>query len=306
MRATAALLFALTAAVVHAGDPPAPAADSIADAKKGLAEIRAPQGQLDTPVAVPLMDMKDLGPGPGGPRIEMPTLESQEKDASLDPMKKKVGTGNWLVDAMEKKSDGSAASRAKEKDEILKGDPELLRPDEKLALQAERDALQAGGSGEKQAPKEAPAAVYNPLDSFMSSWVSAKDHDLLVPTSKGDGPVAVEGGRSHADFLPGLDPGQSSSFTENLFAPSEAGAVADARSEANPYLGGLDGPAPAAAKAFALPEVPGFGPASLLDLGRGMSTSGVDPRPLDTSRSFIPDFAQVPDDDKYFKQLKRF
>src|ERR1700679_1944171 len=110
MRAALALLFAFTAALARAGAPPAPAADSIADARKDLASIKAPQGQGDTAVAVPLMDMKDLGPGPGGPRLEVPTLESQEKDASLDPTKKKVGTGNWLVDAMEKKSDGSSAS----------------------------------------------------------------------------------------------------------------------------------------------------------------------------------------------------
>ena len=203
MRAAAALLFAFTAVIARAGDPPAPAADSIADAKKDLAEIKVPQAQLDTAATVPLVDMKDLGPGPGGPRLEMPTLLSQEKDASLDPTKKKLGTGNWLVDAMEKKSDGSAASRAKEKDEILKGDPELLRPDEKLALQAERDLLPANGSTDKQAPKEAAVAVYNPLDSFMNSWVSARDHDLLVPTSKGRGrPPSTAAGRMRI-FCPG-------------------------------------------------------------------------------------------------------
>ena len=54
------------------------------------------------------------------------------------------------------------------------------------------------------------------------------------------------------------------------------------------------------------PDVSGFAPVELQDVPRGMSSSGVDSRPIDTPRSFIPDFAQPDDDDKYFKQLKKF
>jgi predicted transcriptional regulator len=34
--------------------------------------------------------------------------------------------------------------------------------------------------------------------------------------------------------------------------------------------------------------------------------NGFDTPAADASRSFIPDFAQPTDDDKYFKQMKRF
>ena len=57
---------------------------------------------------------------------------------------------------------------------------------------------------------------------------------------------------------------------------------------------------------FVAPDVPAFAPADLLDLPRGMSSSGVDAKAIDAPRSFIPDFAQPDDDDKYFKQLKKF
>jgi hypothetical protein len=300
MRASGALLLALLAATARADDS-APSGDSIATAKKDIAAIKSPLSQPDSAGALPTMDMKDFGPTPGAPRPEMSPLLNPEKDPSLDPSKKKTGTGNWLVDAMDKNT-STQASRSKEKDDVLKGDPDLIRADEK-GVRLEKDPLSLDDTRERERPKEAEA-VYNPLDSFMSGWISTRDHDLLLPSSKGEGIAGADSGKGRADLLPGLEVGPQPAADFTLPQP-ESPAFGDSRVAANPYIAVMD-ILPAPLKSFSVPDTVGFAPVDLQDMPRGMSTSGVDPRPIDTSRSFIPDFAQPDDDDKYFKQLKKF
>lgn len=304
MRLSGALLLAVMAAAARAADSPSQAGDSIATAKKDLASIKAPVGQ-DSGAALPTLDMKDVGTISGAALPELPGAPSREKEASLDPAKKNQGTGNWLVDAMDKRADGGRTTKGRDKDDLLKSEADLLHPGDREATLGEKDLALAEEAREKDGPKEGTAFAYNPLDSFMGGWISAKDRDLLVPGTKGEG-LSGEAGRSHMDLLPGLDAGQGGSFVENLIGPVDSTPFADSRSAPNPYLAPPDlGPAQTA-KWFLAPE--GAGPAApgLSDFSRGMSSSGVDPRPLDSSRTFIPDFAQPADDDKYFRQLKRF
>jgi hypothetical protein len=141
----------------------------------------------------------------------------------------------------------------------------------------------------------------------MSGWISAKDHDLLLPSSKGEGAAGLEGARGRADLLPGLDLGASSAAVESLVSPSDVDGLADsAKSGPNPYLALLEFQAAPQVRFFSAPEGPGTGFAGPPDISRGLSTSAVDRPPAEASRSFIPDFAQPPDDDKYFKQMKKF
>jgi hypothetical protein len=299
MRLPAILLLAMAAAAARADDAPPPA-DSIAAAKKDFAAIKAPVTQADG-TALPTVDMKDLGPMPAA-RPDLAPLVSPDRDPSLDPSKKRTGTGNWLVDAMDKNT-SSQASRTKEKDDILKGDPDLIRADEK-GVRLEKDPLALDDTREKESAKEPLESVYNPLDAFMGGWVSARDRDLLLTTAKGDAGSGADLGKAHADALPGLDAGQQGP-SDLLVQQVDPSSFAEAKGS-NPYVEALDIPVDLPMKTFVSPDFTGFSPTELQEAPRGMSTSGVDARPVDTSRSFIPDFALPDDDDKYFKQMKKF
>jgi hypothetical protein len=301
MRLLGTLLLAVLAAAARADDSSSPPADSIAAAKKDFAAIKAPANQADSAAALPSLDMKDVGPVPGSARPDLSMVPNTERDGALDPSKKKTGTGNWLVDAMDKNT-STQASRSKEKDDILKGDPDLIRTDEK-GVRLERDPLSLDDSRDKERTKEPAEAVYNPLDAFMSGWVSARDRDLLLTSSKGEGLPGSDLGKARADPLPGIDTGLSGA--DIAVQQVDPSSFDEARG-ANPYVGALDLPLDLPMRSLDAPDASGFAPMELQDAARGMSTSGVDARPIDTSRSFIPDFAQPDDDDKYFKQMKKF
>jgi hypothetical protein len=303
MRLSGTLLMVVLAATARADDPAAAPADSIAAAKKDLAAIKSPLSQPDSAAALPSMDIKDLGPVPGSARPEATMLIDPEKDPSLDPAKRKTGTGNWLVDAMDKNT-STKASSSKEKDDILKGDPDLIRADEK-GVRLEKDPLSLDDARDKEQPKEPVGAVYNPLDAFMSGWVSARDRDLLLTSSKADGLTGADLGKVHADALPGMDAGQPAAVDDMVVQQVDPSSFAEQKG-ANPYLGAVDLQLDSPLKAFVGPDVSGFAPAETQDVQRGMSSSGVEAGPADASRSFIPDFAQPDDDDKYFKQMKKF
>jgi hypothetical protein len=303
MRAAGTLLLVLLAATARAEEPANPPPDSIAAAKRDLAAIKSPVGRQDAGT-LPSMDMKDLGPVPGAVQLEPLSVLNPEKDPSLDPSKKKSGTGNWLVDAMDKNT-STQASRSKEKDDVLKGDPDLIRADEK-GVRLERDPLALDEAREKERPREAPGAVYNPLDSFMSGWISPRDHDLLLTPSKGEGLAGAEGGKTRADLLPGLEVGAPEPSADFTLAPIDSSSFGDSKTVANPYVAVMDLLPTSASRLLLNPEVPGLAPAEFEDLPRALSSPGLDSRPADAPRSFIPDFAQPDGDDKYFKQLKKF
>jgi hypothetical protein len=305
MRASGTLLLVMLAAAARGGDTPASADDSIANAKKDLETIKAPASQTGPGDALPSLDMKDIGPSPGGARSEAPVVIAPEKEASLDPTKKKEGTGNWLVDAMDKKSDRSQASRTRAKDDVRAGDTDLPQGDDKLGARGDREGSPMDDR-DRVASREPADSVYNPLDSFMGGWISARDHDLLLPSSKnGD----VPGGGlepARADRLPGLDLGQQGLLLDNPAQGLDLAALGDSRGAANPYLEALDFSPSSQFRPVAGSDASGPGYPGFPEVSRGVSPVGVDPRSLDTSRNFIPDFAQPPDDDKYFKQMKRF
>jgi hypothetical protein len=304
MRASGTLVLLLLAASARGADAPVSDSDSIAAARKDLAAIKGPTGQQDPSSALPSLDMKDLSPMPGSAPSVSPSLLLLDKDSALDPAKKKKGTGNWLVDAMDKNSDRSQASRSREKDDILKGDPDLLRGGEKLDPLEEKDPKSLDEARDRAASKEAAETAYNPLDSFMSGWISTRDHDLLLPSSKGEGPGGADLSKVRVESLPGLETGQPVG-AENLLPAMDASALGDSHGP-NPYMALLQLEPAAPIRTFAAPELPGFGPDPLPDASRGISSSGVDPRPFDSSRGAVPDFAQPSDDDKYFRQMKRF
>jgi hypothetical protein len=297
MRARAAFLLLLAAPLARAGDPPP--ADPIASAKKDFQSIKSLSGPADPGAALPTLDMKDLGPSPGSrPDAPAPLVDPE---AALDPSKKKAkeGTGNWLVDAMDKKDDRQRSPKGR--DEGRKGDDDLLRDGEKSGDQAERDPQESRDAREKTEESETPKAAVNPLDSFMAGWISTRDHDLLL-RAKSEGAPAPDAGRAHAEALPDMESAQPSLADSMLPAP-EGTTWADSRSAPNPFLAVLDlDPAPQV-QFFSAPDPAGLAPSPSL---ASPSVSGADARSLDAGRTCIPDFAQPSDDDKYFKQMKKF
>jgi len=307
---TLLLLFAASAAragdtPAAAGDAPAPSGDSIAAAKKDFASIKLTTTPVESGPVLPTFEMKDLGPSPGAARAAAPALTPADGQSPLDPSGKKAagGTGNWLVDAMEKKPDGARSARGR--DDLLRGDQDPARDGDRLGTQDDRDAESSADARERASSRDVADSVYNPLDAFMGGWISTRDHELLLPGTKGDTLIGGDLEKARADTLPGIDFGPSGAVAEAALSAPDAG-WASSNAEANPYLAALDAEPAAAVKAFSSPELPAFSSPDSIDAPRGAISSGADPAQADTGRSLIPDFAQPSDDDKYFKQMKRF
>jgi len=307
MRTAGAALILLVSATAWAADPaPTPAPlDSIATAKSDIAEIRSTTNQADAGSAIPKLDMSDVGSVPVATRQDMAALLNPDGELGADGLKKKKeGTGNWLVDAMDKQRESTSPSRPKEKDDLIKTDLDLLHGDDHGGSHPE-PAPAAADVGRDKAASEPPPAVYNPLDAFMSGWISAKDHDLLLPSTKSEG-ASADAAKAHPEALAGIDLTASSAAPEGFTPPADTAVPGDAKTAANPYLADLSFEPVAQIKTFSAPDLPAFPSGDLSDAPRGAVVSGIDPTPIDTSKSFIPDFAQPSDDDKYFKQMKHF
>jgi hypothetical protein len=301
MRVSGALFLVVAVAAARAGDPPPQAVDSISQAKRDLASIKSPAPASEPGLGLGGMGAKDDVQASGGLRPEPSALLSESGGSALDPSKKKEGTGNWLVDAMEQKPDHPQSAR--ERDDLIRGDLDLLKGADKTDSRAAKEA-QLAEAGAGAASKELAASVYNPLDAFMSGWISAHDRELLLPARRGDSLMGGEQGRAPAETLPGIDFGQQGVFAESHLAPRDG--LADSKPAANPYIGDLDLASLAPLKPLSAPDTAGYSPFLLPDLSRDVSASGLDPKLPDVSKSLVPDFTQPPDDDKYFRQMKRF
>jgi hypothetical protein len=298
MRAWVAGILLLSAAQARADDTPP--ADSIAGAKKDLAAVKSLSNPTLAAPSLPTLDMKDIGPAPGA-RFEAPSL-IPVPDTTFDPTKKqdKAGTGNWLVDAMDK----SDRSQQRGRDGSRRADTGAAKGTDRMGAPDDREAPGAsderGSEADRADEKEPAQRVVNPLDAFMSGWVSARDHDLLVPKAGADGGLGSDAPAAGAETIPGLD-AETPGADGFLQGPS-AGGWQESRPEANPFVAAFAPQAPAALHFFSGPEESVFEPAGL----GALPAPSAGARGAEPERSFIPDFALPTDDDKYFKQLKKF
>jgi hypothetical protein len=209
-------------------------------------------------------------PAAANARSDAPPAAAPAPRLGTDPARAPGKGANWLLEAM---------------------NAQTLRPsdlgDGADSIRAELDRLRAGspeGAGAKEAAKSGvgaaaePPAVVNPLDAFMDGWISAHDKALLLPEA------------SAWPLLEGLDPKAEAGHRPDVSPPNEP---------ANPYLAG-PGPVPA------LPEAAALNPAPAPELPGPSLLFGPDPRLLDGPKLDLPDFAQPTEDDKYFRQMKRF
>ena len=141
----------------------------------------------------------------------------------------------------------------------------------------------------------------NPLTQFLAGWMTPQDYALLKPGLQPS---------DTAKMLPQTEsmaaPATSMSVSiilgtelANSTSTSERSMVGAATQLENPYLQMLSDPAPLAV--FTPPVQPiastaGPSPAPMIFV----------PAPAPAPPAKIPEFAKPPDDNKYFKPLKRF
>jgi hypothetical protein len=305
MRLRGTVLFVAAVAAARAADPAPATPDSIAAAKSDLATIKAAQAPADLSQSLPGLDMKDLGAVPGATLPSAASLLNPDDELAPNGLKKKKeGTGNWLVDAMDKTDPERAKS--KDKGDLLKTDSDAIRGDEHASNHTENEFVLMDQSREKTHEAEpAKAPVFNPLDSFMTGWISAKDQEVLLPVSKGE-IAGTDAAKPRGDSLQNLDLGPSGAGPDALSGGMDGPPGPDTKTLPNPYLAEIDVAPVTQVRGFVSPELSAIGSADPVDVLRGPTAPEVDSRPVDTTRSFIPDFAQPDEDDKYFKQMKRF
>jgi len=303
MRFKCALLLLIAVAAAKGGDAPATPADSISATKKDLAAVKALGSPAEAPASsLPTVDLKSVSPGPGGERIEVPAVAPAADEASVDPSRKrdKGATGNWLVDAMERKPDKARTGTAR--DGLSRADGDFLRDGDRAATREDQDARGSQEPAERAGSKDRFSGAYNPLDAFMSGWISARDRDLLLP-AKGDAAGGGEAARARQGGFQDVGAMPAEFTIEGLLSPADFGEPGEQAAQPNPYLASMDiAPAPGP-RAFTSPlpsatAAPGERAAPLF--------FGAQPDAIDAPRSFIPDFARPSDDDKYFRQMKRF
>ena len=295
-RAVCALALALAAGAVtgRAADEQAPARpssaateDSITSAKRDFEALKAArnpalQQKADVPrLAIPEAPGRTPSAGPVAPK----TPGTEKKSA------------NWLLEAMEKQTPRSERDRARrdlKSERAATDDVGDDRGEERL-----EDARREESPQEIEKQKREAEAL-NPLNRFLGEWMTPQDYALLkTGFDESFSKTGLPAGASSA-AAPGLpSTGVASADIKSLGTDANVrGAVAAAPRE-NPYLSLLNSPvAPApSAPVFTAPPAPiASAPPPLISA----------PVPAEPAKAKIPEFAKPAQDEKYFRQLKRF
>ena len=264
--------------------------DSISSAKRDFDAVKAARNPaLQQKGEVPRIGVPDLRTGAPAPGPTAPKKLGTEKKSA-----------NWLVEAMEKQQPRKDRGRDSDRDKFGRdtskssSDPET-EPDDFIETKKrnESDAITA----EEDKRKDEPV---NPLASYLGEWMTPQDYALLKPSlERSLSKSGLEGSTSPISSLaPSLGPIGGS---ESNAAPGAnvRGALGMLPRE-NPYLATV-GPAPQSPIASGPVFVPPPAPVS------SAPSPVMGPAPLaEPPRSKIPEFAKPAQDEKYFKQLKRF
>ena len=258
-----------------------------------------------------------------GPKVELPRLEAgpssagefspkparKRADASQSDPRQREKSSNWLLEAMRNETETPTTSAEKALEQTLEGDSKIEKGDlveTALALEKQQ-AAQRKSSDERrdQIERNRDASGLNPLDSFVASWVSSKDLELLRRMPAGA-----------SQQTSGNDVGLSSSLavsnpigisTTSIVAPSvsdlgrPSARASFAPERSNPYLENLSSFAPA--ESVTSPSALSFTPAVSEFSTPPPST---EPASTPTQRESPSERFRAQDDAKYFKQLKRF
>jgi hypothetical protein len=246
------------------------------------------------------------------PRMTAPEMPSSGAGSGLGPAPKTQGqekkSTNWLVDAMEK----DAAERKRGTRGPAERDVDRSRESEAIPgigsqlkegpnARGETDVLDP-----REAERKAAAEVAaNPLNRFLGQWMTPQDYLLLKPGLAKSGLDSA--GLRDSSLLPApstiagnLQPGidatlRPSSNPAAVLAPSTI-------AKQNPYLEALNVPAAVnPMPVFAAPP-----PVAMPAPKATISLAPPAPPVIEPAKSKVPDFAKPAQDEKYFKQLKRF
>jgi len=243
------------------------------------------------------------------PRVTVPEMQAPS-GAGWSPAKAKLPekkSANWLVDAMEKSGeDRKRATRGQGERELDRARDVVGRStgDDLKSEVGLRPDSEAADSSEKD-HKPTATVVANPLNHYLGEWMTPQDYSLLKPgltQSAMGGPGSRDSALlpiiqiSDGKLLPGLDP------TTGLLSTSGPGLVQSQIPKSNPYLETPKLPTSVSTPPVYAPP-PSMTPSSLKP-----NIGAVPPPPpmIESAKSKVPDFAKPAQDEKYFKQLKRF
>lgn len=318
-----ASLHAAESAQAPASAPASSTPPSIESAKKEFDALKAAReaaqrGQGSG--ALPRMTVPELQIGLGSdPR----PAQGTKANPATDPTKK---SANWLLDGMAREAarrDGDRGrapnSNARDRREPTTRESGAAGPtladgvpveagsltDPQSGPSSARDALDTAQS-EKEKTSEAP----NPLNRYLAEWMTPRDYATLKPSlteglgADGSGrgglgdvalPASMGGGLSGVTLPGGI------TAPDTIAAGSKAASPTIAPPRENPYLQSFALPSAPATSLPATPPPPAPSSAAPV-LSPLPSPAPVNPAP----KPAVPDFARPAQDEKYFKQLKRF
>ncbi len=212
----------------------------------------------------------------------------------------KIKSSNWLVEAMSQGSpslgsSGTADIRART------GDDSRVLAEKNTARRVGEEKGIAGADIRELKPLAGQPVAPDPFGRFMGGWMTPQDYALLKPVAVGE-PVPRDASRETGRVAPSLNTrtpelsisirtsGGGESAKKNVPVPRE-----------NPYLQALAAPGVTPSPALAAPKPPIISPSRSVAPPNPIQPTATAPPPLKP-----PDFPPLSDDEKYFKQLKRF
>ena len=281
--------------------------------------IKATQRDFDTIKAA----RDGSGPSKGDlPQFGLPELqinpgETRPRNA---PKALKAGkkSANWLVDAMQKKTDARDDLRSDLRNDLRSDLRNDLRKEQLGQRESDRSTL-SGPESEDEEPVESKRSMakdeahstfqaerkeldptLNPLTRFLSDWMTPKDYALLKPGLQGaragessprsEVPVAPFAGELSGIVAPDIAIGLAGTNKPAFVAPTP---------QENPYLQAFNVPPSLSSTPVSLPAAAPspkiFAPTVSAPAGIPVSAPGR-----------VPEFAKPMTDEKYFKPLKRF
>ncbi len=295
------LLLVLAVGAISAAEttaPPAgpPAEDSIAVARREFDLIKS---------------ARQPQPATHLPRVSLPELPSGAMDAPVrsQPAARppRSNSANWLVEAMQK-ARGSIGENPPRGDDLRSersGDEvERAAADPRAAANPARPHRDSADGMKEQKPN---TAVFNPLASYLGSWMTPQDYTLLGPSIQNSAGSRDALNPDYATPNSPVAPATSAGIAGSAVAPGEMRGwtmrkpAAPAAPRENPYLAGLN------PIALMPPKTPSGGPTvQPPPAGKSLFSPPAPTEPGRSPPSTLPDFVKSQADEKYFKPLKRF
>ena len=267
---------------VEAGD------ETVSLAKEDLASIKsATRGLGDSQASLPSLQAPDLS---------VPVASSFATRAKTETLRAKP-SGNWLVDGVMNSKKGQEGAQGRSKDLPSATPPagdlgiasQSTAGEDPVATAKETEAAVSEAEPVKASSRE--VVVVNPLDAFMSSWMSGRDMEALKPVLPAHGTSEAPGGESASLEVMATQIGPSKP-AELAPVQSPSGPVA---TQENPFLELLNSPLPPAASE---PELKASLPLPVQPPQNNEVTSG--------PKDVVPDYAKELQEDPAFKQMRRF